>query len=75
MKIIDSIWFASFDMLGVVGVVMGEDDVTGEKKAYIGNAPGTNEQRDAERIAETGAKLTPEIAEKIAKFLNGADEQ
>lgn len=75
MKIIDSVWFTSFGMLGCVGVVLGEDEATGEKKAYIGNAPGTNERRDAERIAEMGAKVTPEIAEKISKFLNERDQE
>ena len=74
MKIIDSIWFTGIGMLGCVGIVLGEDEVTGKRKAYVGNAPGTDQDSDEQRIVATGGKLTSEMAEKISKFMNG-DQQ
>lgn len=65
MKITGSFWFTSFDMVGCVGIVFGEDEVTGAKKAYIGTEPGGDQQSDERRIAEHGAKLTEEMAENI----------
>lgn len=55
-------WFTPMGAPGpyrpMVGIVLGHDDVTGEPKAYIGTAGGTNEAADTKHIAETGAKLT-----------------
>ncbi|GAJ20447.1 unnamed protein product, partial [marine sediment metagenome] len=31
-------WFTGF--FGTIGIVTGADEFTGEKKAYIGSAPG-----------------------------------
>ena len=71
MKIIDSLWFTSLGILGgCIGIVLGEDEVTGEKKAYIGTAVGDNQERDERHIAMNGAKFTPEIAE--VRGLTGA---
>ena len=74
MKIIDSIWFTGMRVLGVVGIVLGEDEVTGKRKAYIGNAPGLNVDVDTHYIAEYGVPLTPEIAQSISNFLNVEDQ-
>jgi hypothetical protein len=69
MKITDSIWFTSFGLIGCVGIVMGEDETTGQRKAYIGVAYGINESLDELIVAGIGAKFPAEIAERIAKWL------
>jgi hypothetical protein len=68
MKITDNIWFVSFQ--GVVGIVIGEDEVTGERKAYIGIGSGVSIEHDMQMIALDGCKLTPEIAAHVADMLN-----
>lgn len=72
MKIIDSIWFTGVGMLGCVGIVLVKNQTTGKRKAYVGSALGQNQEQDERFIMENGAKLTPEMAEKISKFLNDA---
>jgi hypothetical protein len=69
MKILDDVWFASFQF-GAIGIVIGEDDVTGECKAYVGAGEGVSREDDIQSISTYGAKLTPEIAAKIASLLN-----
>jgi len=68
MKIIDDIWFTSF--MANIGIVIGEDEVTGERKAYIGVGDGFHLEVDRQMIATHGAKLSPEIAARIAALLN-----
>ena len=70
MKIIDDIWFANFQGMNTIGIVIGEDEVTGERKAYIGFGLSVSRQDDMQTIAANGAKLTPEIAARIASLLN-----
>ncbi len=58
MKILDTIWFTP--MSGhTLGIVMGEDEVTKERKAYIGVAEGYDEHTDTRIIADTGVKIYP----------------
>mgnify|MGYP000238690090 CR=1 FL=1 len=71
MKIKDSIWFSG--LTAVVGVVLGDDDVTGKPKAYIGVGRGESKKADEQMIAEYGCPLTAEIAEKISAFLNDGE--
>ena len=68
MKFVDDIWFES--VLGTVGVIVGEDNVTHQRKAYIGIGSGTDLWKDIQTIAENGCPLTPEIASRIATLLN-----
>ena len=44
MKEIKTFWFTNFTE--VVGIVVGEDEVTGERKAYVGAASGIDERAD-----------------------------
>ena len=67
MKIKDSIWFTN--MKGVVGVILGEDEVTGKHKAYIGIADGQNQKGDEELVARRGNKLNYETAARITHWL------
>ncbi len=42
MKVIETLWFTNIN--GVIGIVIIEEDVTGDRKAYIGPASGTDEK-------------------------------
>jgi hypothetical protein len=56
-KIIGAFWFNSF--MGNIGIVIVEDQVTKERKAYAGNAePATTEGFDANQIRERGARVS-----------------
>lgn len=52
MTILGYCWFSGVDN---VGIVYGIDNITNEKKAYIGIAVGLNEDADINHIAEYGA--------------------
>jgi|SRR6185503_1862871 len=58
MTILKAHWFT--DTRGCFGVVVGVDENTGKKKAYIGHAQGISEDADTKFIAEQGSKLTLE---------------
>lgn len=68
MKIIDTIWFSSPQ--GTFGIVLGEDSVTGERKAYIGPCTGLSEPADAQMIAANGAKVPHKTGEILMKHFN-----
>ncbi len=62
MRIKQPYWFTG--LFGTIGIVTGEDEVTGKKKAYIGTAPGFDEDADSQHIAKTGSPVVPrQIAE------------
>lgn len=65
MKATNVKWFSS--LTGQIGIVLGEDDVTKEKKAYIGKVDGLSEGQDIHKIMELGAKFPAEIAELLMK--------
>lgn len=67
MKITHDIWFNN--ALGVVGIVVGEDEITGESKAYVGVAAGHNLQDDMKLVAELGGKFPLARAEEIHDLL------
>jgi len=68
MKIVETIWFTG--MYGCCGIVLGEDAITGERKAYLGVHRGVDEESDQELIASGGSKLTREIAEHILRHFD-----
>jgi hypothetical protein len=68
MRVVDAIWFNK------IGIVLAEDEVTKERKAYIAQGRGDDEQEDIEHIKNFGRKLHPEVALRINKFLNGGKE-
>ena len=49
MKILKTTWFSTAK--GTIGIVLGEDSVTKEKKAYIGIGDGENPNVDSLYIA------------------------
>lgn len=63
MKITDTLWFTASN--SQVGIVLGEDTITGERKAYIGAHYGRDEESDSKLIAEYGAKITMVQAERL----------
>lgn len=63
MNLIDAIWFTS--LRGTVGIVIGEDEVTGKRKAYVGIGDGFDEKVDAEHILEWGCPLYPGTIHRI----------
>lgn len=69
MKVTNTYWFAPATG-GLVGIVVGVDEVTGKHKAYIGSVPvATTEEFDARAIAEYGAKLNLKVLLEIADKL------
>ena len=68
MKVIGVIWLTG--MYGNVGIVLGEDAITGERKAYIGVHKGRDEKSDSEMIAAGGAKLTEQMVDRIQRHYN-----
>ena len=69
MKIIDAIWFNELGKKEPIGIVIGEDKITGERKAYIGTGNGFEEGSDTISIAERGTKVTIKTLEYILKKL------
>lgn len=64
MKITETLWFTGANSL--VGIVLGEDGITGERKAYIGAHYGRDEASDSKLIAEYGARITPAQVDRLA---------
>jgi hypothetical protein len=71
MKIIATHWFT--EMGGCLGIVVGEDEITGERKAYIGSGDGFSENADAQKILQRGGKFYPAVAARIIAELEPAD--
>lgn len=69
MKIINTMWFTPWGSYDIIGIVIGLDEQTGEKKAYIGFGNRLNQELDAKHIAKTGAKLTKETLAELTKWL------
>jgi len=60
-------WFSGY--FGTIGIITGEDDRTGQKKAYIGTAPGYDEDADTKLIATKGSPVVPAIMAEIVEDL------
>lgn len=61
MKTVGSIWF------GKIGIVLGYDIVTKERKAYIGIGEGRNQIQDEIFIKEHGKSFPIKAAESLIK--------
>lgn len=73
MKVIDSLWFTTLD--GCIGIIVIEEDVTGDRKAYIGPASGKDEKTDMEKVLAWGNKFSIDTAERILHFLKKEDKK
>lgn len=70
MKIINSIWFTQMGReYLLIGIVVGRDEITKQKKLYIGVSCGLDQKADEKYIAETGAKLTKGMLAELTKWL------
>ena len=72
MKEIGTYWFNS--STGTVGLVVGEDVVTKERKAYIGAASGVDEQIDTEHIKRYGSKVSLHCLQEIVALMEKPSE-
>ena len=72
MKILFVEWFTT--AIRHFGVVVGEDEFTKQKKAYIGECqPGGSPVSDSEYIAQHGAKIFPVQLRSILEALEDMD--
>ena len=62
-----TVWFTG--LKGCVGIVIGEDEYTGKRQAYIGAANGHNEKVDTEAITACGNSLSVAVLKEIIKQL------
>jgi len=67
LNITHDFWFSG--MAGLVGIVVGEDEITGEIKAYIGVAPGIDQVADAKFVNQGGTKLSLSTLDEIRGHL------
>ena len=69
MKKIADYWFHSPG--GLCGVIVAEDEFTGERKAYVGVGAGVDYTADRERVLALGTKLPQTRIEDILNLLKG----
>ena len=67
MKVLETLWFTNTQ--GCIGIVVGEEDVTGDKKAYIGIGNGASEKEDTEAILAWGTKFSLDTAQRLVSYL------
>jgi hypothetical protein len=65
MKIEQTLWFNEMSSTRPIGIVIGSDEVTGEKKAFIGTGDGISASGDAKHITEWGTKLKKHMIKEI----------
>ncbi len=68
MKVVDSLWFTNNK--GTVGIVTIEEDVTGDRKAYIGIGDGHNQEADTQSIVDWGNPLSISALGRITSQLS-----
>lgn len=67
MKVIDTLWFTTSD--GTIGIVTIEEDITGDRKAYIGTASGNDEKEDIDHILAWGNKFSLDTVLRLQHLL------
>lgn len=73
MKIIETMWFTNRD--GCIGIVVIQEDVTGDRKAYIGPVPGADEKADTESILAWGNKFSLDTVLRLRHLLTEKTEK
>ena len=63
MIITDKYWFST--MTANIGIIIGFDEITKERKAYIGTCKGLNEDLDADYIARNGSRIPKDLLTEI----------
>lgn len=69
MIIKETIWFTTH-FGETIGVVLGEDNVTKVKKAYMGIGDGKDPEFDEKKILEWGTRIDPATAKRLSDHLN-----
>ena len=72
MKVIRSLWFSH--LAGTIGIVIGEDDLTKERKAFIGLVAGNNEEMDSAWVLDRGSHLSRGTLQEILLLLKTTPE-
>lgn len=67
MKVIEKMWFTNNQ--GCIGIITCEEDVTGDRKAYIGIGCGKDEGEDTEGILAWGNKFSLDTAQIMVSLL------
>lgn len=67
VKVLESIWFTN-NQGGTTGIIIVEE-VTGDRKAYIGVGNGIDEKADIEDILAWGSEFSLDTTEKIHHYL------
>jgi hypothetical protein len=67
MKVIETMWFTNIK--GCIGIVIVEEDVTGDRKAYIGPVPGADEKADTDEIISWGNKFPLDTVLRLRHLL------
>lgn len=62
-KVIDSMWFNTFR--GSFGIILTEDETTGERKLYAGASAGFDQQADEQAILSWGNKVNLGLLESL----------
>ena len=56
-------------MRGTIGIVVGEDEFTHERKAYIHIVSGGNQKADEQDIMDNGSPIYSAVLEEIIKTM------
>ena len=72
MKILRAFWFSGGS---TVGIVVGQDEITGKRKAYMNLVPGFDEDRDTQLVATRGWPVVPAVLREILELLEGSGEE
>lgn len=73
MKVIDTLWFTN--RYGTIGIVTVEEDVTGDRKAYIGIGRGIDKKVDTDLILAWGNMFSVDTLKRIDFYLTKKDKK
>ena len=73
MKVLRTFWFTSQN--GCMGIVVAQDETTGERKAYIAPVSGSNIVSDTNFILDWGCGIHLGIIEQISQLLKLTKEK
>lgn len=72
-RVISATWFHC--QTDVIGIVICEDTISKERRAYIGAGGGVSEAADIKRILNWGSKVRPEMLENLLTQLTAKGER
>ena len=72
MKTIETLWLSG--ITGTIAIVVGEDKITKERKAYAGKVNGYDENSDIEMIKTKGAPLEINDVKSLLKLMQNEED-